>query len=195
MPVQSRASIRYAQALLMAAEQTDALASLKEEANGLLELIDSSPEFVSFLEDPTISMEGKLSVFKKMFDGRVSSITERLLDTLTNKYREALLPDILQTLVRLIDDREGRVYADVTSALELSDDQQQRLKTHLETLTGKSVQIRSTVDESLVSGFVATVGDTVYDASLSAQLRRMRAQLVEADLKSAATRTSAGRQG
>ena len=194
MPVQSRASIRYAQALVMAAEKSGALGVLRTEAEGLADLVASSPELSAFLRNPTIPMERKLDATRSMFEGKVSPIVLRFLEMLTTKYREALLPDILQALIGLLDARDRIVRADVSSAIELSGEQEKVLRDHLEQLTGKTVQMRLSVDAAMVAGFVATVGDTVYDASLSAQLRNMHRQLVEADLRGAAQQTSAGRQ-
>lgn len=185
MPVHSRASIRYARALLMAAEQRGALESLRDEVQGIRTLISEVPTLRAFLEDPTVAMEQKLAIMEQLFGGKVSSLVWQFLGMLTRKYRERMLPDILDATLALLDEREGRMVAEVASAVELSADQQAHLRQQLERLTGKQVKLEVRQDASLVSGFVAKVGDTVYDTSLAAQLGRLRRQFAQATLRTA----------
>ena len=185
MPVHSRASIRYANAVVMAAEKTDVLKTLRNEAEGLISLADNSQEFRAFLANPTIAMERKLSLVKAMFSDRVSPLMSRFLEMLIRKYREALLPEIMVSTLAILDEKEGRVVAEVSSAIELDDRQQTNLAERLQTLTGKTVTLETRVDPDIEAGFVARVGEKVYDASLSAQLNRMHRQLVDADLRDA----------
>jgi len=182
MAIHSRASIRYARALLMAAEQTDGLHAVKVETRSMRDLISESPELQAFLDDPTIAMQDKLVVLERLFAAKLSPLMWRFVRLLTGKHRERLLPDILDATLTLIDEREGRVQADVTSAVPVDPDQRARLKERLESITGKEIVLQTQEDPALVTGFVARVGDTVYDASLTAQLGRLRQQLGEANL-------------
>ena len=183
MPIHSRASIRYARALLMAAEQTGELQALKDEVHSLRELVSQTPDLRAFLADPTIAKRRKLGTLERLLKAHVSPLTWRFLQLLTEKYRERMLPEVLDAAVTLIDEREGRVHADVVSATPLQPEQQTRLQQKLHDLTGKDVTVHAREDASIVSGFVARVGDTVFDASLAAQLRRLRRSLVAADMR------------
>ena len=182
MPIHSRASIRYARALLMAAEQTGEVGALKDEVRGLRELISQAPDLRAFLADLTIAKQRKLVMLERLFKARVSPLMWRFLQLLTEKYRERMLPELLDAASTLIDEQEGRVHADVVSAMPLQPDQQEQLRQKLNELTGKDVTVHVREDASIVSGFVARVGDTVFDASLAAQLGRLRRSLVAADL-------------
>ena len=57
----------------------------------------------------------------------------------------------------------GREVAEVRSAVALSDDQKTRLAASLKQATGKDVDIRVTVDPSVLGGIVTTIGDTIID--------------------------------
>jgi F-type H+-transporting ATPase subunit delta len=46
--------------------------------------------------------------------------------------------------------------------------------------TGREVELKVIIDESVVGGVLATIGDTVIDGSVSRQLARMRSQLAGA---------------
>ncbi len=52
----------------------------------------------------------------------------------------------------------------------MTDDQKKKLKENFEKLLKKKVKFNFVIDPGVVGGFVAKVGDTVYDASLKNQL-------------------------
>ena len=45
-------------------------------------------------------------------------------------------------------------------------------------MTGRTVDLRVEVDESLIGGITVRVGDTLYDASVRGRLERLRERLV-----------------
>ena len=186
MPVHSRASLRYARALLLAAEQRGSIGPLREEVEALRKLTKESPELRAFLANPTIAKQDKLAIIEGLFGGRTSPLMSQFLRMLTDKYRERMLLEILDGTVGLLDEREGKAVAHVKSAADMTDDQKARLTARLRQLTGKELKLNVVTEPALKAGFVAQVGDTVFDASLDAQLRRLREALVQADLRRAA---------
>jgi F-type H+-transporting ATPase subunit delta len=71
------------------------------------------------------------------------------------------------------------VRAELTTALPLAADRAQQIRRSLEHVTGRTVQVSTRVDSSIVGGLVARIGSTVYDASVTSQLERMRRRLTE----------------
>lgn len=186
MAIHSRASLRYARALLMAADDTGRSEDIAVEVNGVRDLVAASPELDAFLDDPTIEVATKRASLAQIFDGKLSPMMWRFIDLLVSKRREPILPEILDATHVLIEERAGRVEAHVQTATALSDDQLTKLRDRLETITGKDVTLMVEETPELVAGFVARVGDTVYDASLGAQLARIGTRLRGADLTTAA---------
>jgi F-type H+-transporting ATPase subunit delta len=90
-----------------------------------------------------------------------------LVPLLADVYRERLLA------------HGNIVRATVTSATPLGPDKINGLAASLGGLTGKKVQIETTVDPALVGGVVARIGSTVYDGSIRTQLQKMKRQIVE----------------
>ena len=74
----------------------------------------------------------------------------------------------------LHDAKMGIANVDVTTAVELTAQQQKSLQKELEQRTGKSVRLRVAIDASIRGGLVVRIGDTVLDASLTHQLERLR---------------------
>ena len=71
----------------------------------------------------------------------------------------------------------GLVRADVTSARDLTDEQQRAVQAELGRLTGKRIRMEYAVDPELIGGLVARIGSTVYDGSVRGQLDALRRRL------------------
>ena len=64
--------------------------------------------------------------------------------------------------------------AEVRSAVPLDDATVERLAAALGKATGKRVEVKVIVDESVVGGIVARVGDVVIDGSLAHAMSQVR---------------------
>ena len=67
-----------------------------------------------------------------------------------------------------------RAVAEVRSAVPLDDETVDRLARALAARIGNQVEVRVVVDESILGGLVARVGDTVIDGSVRTRLERLR---------------------
>ena len=103
----------------------------------------------------------------------VKTFTYLLLD----KERLTTLPDISREIDAMIEEKAGRVQAEVISAAALTPAQLTAITAALEKLSGKKVVLEKKQDPELLGGVVAKVGDVVYDGSLRTQLRALRDQL------------------
>jgi len=75
--------------------------------------------------------------------------------------------------------KTGVVQAKVTTAAPLATDKAAALQARLAELTDRTVQLSTTVNPSIIGGVVTQIDSTVYDGSVTRQLARMRARLVE----------------
>jgi F-type H+-transporting ATPase subunit delta len=67
--------------------------------------------------------------------------------------------------------------AEVRTAVPLTDDQQARLKAALENATGKSLNLKTIVDPTVMGGVVATIGDTVIDDTVRTRIDQLKSRL------------------
>jgi F-type H+-transporting ATPase subunit delta len=167
-------SLRYAKALLGAAEEKEALNQVRDDIQGILQLIGESKDLRDFLADPLIHSARKEAAFKSLFSDKVNDLTLGFLLLLCEKRRERALEGIGRALLALLDERRGVITAQVRSAQTLSEAQQVRLSERLSAYSGKEVRLDMEVDEGLKAGFVARLGDQVFDGSLDSQLSRLR---------------------
>lgn len=174
-----RVARRYAEAAYGLAEEQKIGERFAADLAVIQETIMGSREFVAFLKSPVISGDRKRDVLSDLFKSRLSDFTFRVLNLLVEKGREELLGDIAAEYFRLRDDRQGLVKLDVRAAAEMNSDQQQAIVSRFESLTGKKVRAAFSIDTQLKGGFVARIGDTVYDGSLLRQLELLRERFAE----------------
>ena len=168
----------YAQALMDIAKDANATDQVGQEVSDLLEIMESSEELSTFLTNPLMTAEPKKGVLREIAEGKVSPFLLNFLLLLVDRGRIILLPDTLKQYQALLRDLNQTVLANVTSAVELSDDQKNAICDRVKGLTGaRNVELSVEVDPSLLGGLIIEVGSQVIDASLRGQLRRIGLQL------------------
>jgi F-type H+-transporting ATPase subunit delta len=106
-----------------------------------------------------------------------SRTLRNFLCVVLDRRRTRLLPEIQAALDRQLDERLGVTRAEVTSARELPDGEQARLRGVLERLTGRRVEAQYRQDPNLIAGTVVRIGSTIYDGSVRTRLEKLRHQL------------------
>jgi F-type H+-transporting ATPase subunit delta len=169
-----RVARRYAEAMLELAEERKQVDRVAADFGLLRQVIAESRDFASFLRSPVISKEKKRSVLDTLFSSRLDALTMDFLRLLTDKSREGALKEISVEFMRLLDERLGIVNVEVRAPLELAKGQREGLQRQFEGMTRKKVRLSVSMDQQLLGGLVAKVGDTVFDGSLRRQLELLR---------------------
>jgi F-type H+-transporting ATPase subunit delta len=97
-----------------------------------------------------------------------------VVQLLVSQGRVSELADIARSLVEQAAESRAKAVAEVRSAIPLDDETVKRLAAALGKATGKELEIRVVVDESVVGGLVARVGDIVIDGSLARRMDSLR---------------------
>lgn len=169
---------RYARALMGIGVDNGNYETIGEQVGALARAMKISSELAQTLSNPAFPRSDRKKVLGALLDRlgalpMVKNFTLLLLD----RDRLSALPGIARELQVMIDEQAGRVNAVVTSARPLTDNQLEQIKSQLEKLSGKTVQIEHKEDPGILGGVIAKVGDLVYDGSLRTQLSQMRDRL------------------
>jgi F-type H+-transporting ATPase subunit delta len=84
------------------------------------------------------------------------------------------LPAVAEAVVEAAAASRHKAVAEVRSAVALDDATIQRLAAGLSRATGKAVEVKVIVDESIIGGISARVGDIVIDGSLARRVDSLR---------------------
>jgi F-type H+-transporting ATPase subunit delta len=178
--VNVRVARRYAEAMVELAEQQHAVDMVANDLEMMRGAIEGSAEFRLFLKSPIIGKARKMEVLKILFGGKIGETVFLFIGLLTEKGREDILLDIINQFFAIRNERQGILDADVRTSVDFSKDQTSQLQSSLESYSKKKVRIKFSVDKQLRGGFVARLGDTVFDGSIKRQLELLRERFVEA---------------
>ncbi|HCL28729.1 MAG TPA: ATP synthase F1 subunit delta [Candidatus Latescibacteria bacterium] len=171
---------RYAAALLEAATETGVADAVARDLEGLQSSLIKSSELQEFLSNRLVDGAAAAKALAAIFAGKVDGLTLNFLQMVAQRRRANLLGAIVDTALRLLEERAGVATAQVRCATELSGDQIDRLQQRLSAHTGSRVQVEVEVDPGLRGGIVARIGDKVFDGSVETQLARLHRRLVGA---------------
>jgi F-type H+-transporting ATPase subunit delta len=174
-----RTANRYAEALMATAEELHVLKQVSDDFIVLRRIFQESHEFQLFLKSPVVKKEKKQQVFEATFGKILQPLTLKFLSFLTEKGREDILLDIMEAFFRIQDETMGVINVQVKSAVELSTQQKTQLVQQFEVYSKKKVRIEVSLDPKLIGGFIARVGDTMFDGSVKRQLELLRKRFTE----------------
>lgn len=172
-------SRRYARALIELATEQSAVDAVGAELSAFTELFEGSAELQRTLDNPGFSIADRKSALVALLEKLGASVlTRNFLSLVMDKGRIAHVSGIGLAYQELSDEQQGRIRATVRSARPLSPEAVNRLKSELESSTGKAVILTEESDPSLIGGMVTQVGNLVFDGSVATALDRIRQRLV-----------------
>lgn len=171
---------RYAQALLDVAAEKGDPAKLREELREVVKLMEEHEDLAAVLTHPALSAERKRGVLGALFtEKRASELLRRLLDLLVRRDRLSLLPAIEASFAAQWNARRGVITAEAVSAAPLDAAQNTALSAAIRKATGLEVELKPTVDPSLMGGLLVRMGGRTYDGSVRRRLRALRERLAQ----------------
>lgn len=164
----------YAEALLAVARSEGSLAEVEDELFRVARLLESNDELRTTLTDAHLPVSRRQQIVEDVLGGVANPTTTALVSMVVGTGRARDLPAIIDELVKLSAAEGNREVAEVRSAVDLTDDQKQRLAAALEAKTGKKVELKVIIDPTVLGGLVAQVGDTVIDGSVKTRLQQLK---------------------
>ncbi|MFE4105529.1 ATP synthase F1 subunit delta [Almyronema epifaneia] len=168
----------YAQGLMSLAKDQGLTDRFGEDATNFLSLLDESEELKQFLASPLVGADAKKAVLRQVVSDSFHPYMLNFLMLLVDRGRISLLTGVLQQYQSLLRDLNQTVLAEVTAAIELTEEQKESVRQKVLSMTNaRGVDLETKIDPDLLGGVIIKVGSQVVDASLRSQLRRIGLQL------------------
>lgn len=168
----------YAQALMSVARNNNLTEQFGEDVRALINLLRESEPLRNFIANPFITPEDKKAVLGRVIGDGVNPNMRNFLMLLVDRRRIALLDGICQEYLVLLRQLNQTVLAEVISAAELTEAQQQAVRDKVVSMTNaRMVELEVKIDSNLIGGVIIKVGSQVIDASIRGQLRRLSLRL------------------
>jgi F-type H+-transporting ATPase subunit delta len=175
--------LRYARALaaVISDQKLDVVAA-QGQLNDFADLLEASAELREMLENPSIPEPQKLKVLDAIAaKSGMSKTVRNFIAVIAQHERLHELRSMVSAYATIADENASVAEAEIVSAKPLDAGNKQLLEAQIAKLTGlDKVHATYSEDEALLGGAVVTIGSTVYDGSVRAQLQQLKARMVAA---------------
>ncbi len=171
---------RYALALFELGKENYELNRMEIESKSLQDLFKKSPEFTSFVKDPTYKRNEQLEAIKVISNRfKFTNTFSKFLCFLCFKRRLFFLEKILNRFLQLLSKSRGEIKAKLSSSKELSQDELENIQKELsENFTSKII-LDYKYDPTLVGGLIIQVGSIMIDVSIKNRLKQLETSMLE----------------
>jgi len=172
---------RYAKSLLDLALTQNVVDAVQADVTTLKGLLHDSPDFAAFIQSPIIAFDRKKVILARLFEGKLNTITLKFLQLLVTKHREFYLAGILESFQVQYKELKQISSVRVISARPLGKETQEEIVrlASKASVGHANISLETTVDESLIGGFIIEMEDHVYDTSIRSKLARLRKSFAE----------------
>jgi F-type H+-transporting ATPase subunit delta len=157
-------------AALDAADARGELDGVEDELFRFGRIVAGDPDLSRVLSDRSAPAKGRGELLDRLLAGKVSPVTGLLLRNVLTGSHVGTAEVAVERLSETASARRGQSVAHVTSAVELTAAQEQRLSQLLGRLYGRTIGLQVTVDPDVLGGLVIRVGDEVIDGSIAHRL-------------------------
>jgi F-type H+-transporting ATPase subunit delta len=166
----------YARALFQAAREEGRLDVVHEQLGDFVAALKAVPELRSTLANPELDAGEKSAIVEQILGGADALVRNFVLLTI-EKGRATGLDQIHEEFEALVAAEQGRLNVELTTAIELSDEEASSILRQIEQSSGRSVEATRKVDPDLIGGMVLQAGSLRVDASVKGRLQTLRHEL------------------
>lgn len=151
--------------------------NIQNELNSILDILATSNDLNEFLQNPVITNTDKKEILEKVFVD-FSANVKNFLFILVEKNRFAYLKSIIDEYNSILDEKHNIKRVEIISAVELYDDEKNRLINNLQKKLSCDVKAQYVIDENIIAGLIIKIGDKVIDNSLKTRFEGLKKQLI-----------------
>jgi F-type H+-transporting ATPase subunit delta len=167
----------YARALLNIVSTEGHVDEVEDELFRFARIVEGNDDLRMTLANPGLPLDQRAAIVDELLASRALPITRAITTFIVGAGRGHDLPAIVDRFVALAAQNREHAIAEVRSAVALDDGQKQRIADALSRSTGKHVEVKVVIDESVLGGIVATIGDTVIDGTVRHRLDQLKEQI------------------
>ena len=169
----------YAEALLGAAKDKSRVDTVRTEFDEFATALEESDELRRFLANPQVESRTKRAALDDLL-GKGDELFPNFLRLLAEKDRIGEVQQVYDEWTRLLAREERVLELELTTAIELSDKEAERVIKQIEEASGRRVVATRTVDPDLIGGLVVQAGSIRLDSSVRGRLAQLRDELTTA---------------
>lgn len=179
----SKITVRYAKAFFATAKEKDLLEILKSDIELILSVCNNSSDFILLLESPVVKTSKKSDLIKSIFSSKINELTLNFLLLIAKNKREVQIPGICRNFLMLTRKDQNIKLAVITTASEINKETLSKVEALISKELDAKIELTSKINTDIIGGIVLRIDDKQYDASVATQLKKIKQELLETEIK------------
>lgn len=167
----------YAQALYSLAEEENVAGEILQQLEALDASFAREPDYLRLLAAPNLNKAERCQLLDDSLRGKVHPYVLNVLKLLTEKGYARRFGDCVRQYRSIYNEKHGIVSVVATTAVAMSAAQKEKLQAKLETVTGKTVQLRTRVEPACMGGVRLDYDGKRIDGTVKNRLDAMKERL------------------
>ena len=167
---------RYSQAAFSIASEKDEIDKWLSEMEGATAIL-SDNDCIAFFDAEQIPIDVKLDGVKKLFSKNMGLIQNLISLMVTRKDISKFL-EVSNIFISMADEYKGIVKVDITTAVPIAKENQEKITKKIENIENKKVVINKNIDKNILGGIVIRIGDKLIDGSTKNKINLLSEQLI-----------------
>jgi F-type H+-transporting ATPase subunit delta len=176
MAASSISARRYAEAVFDIADEAETFIQWASDLQTIAGFTGEA-DVAKIIASARVPRDEKMRLLKAGFQGQIGDEAMNLVRLLNDRDKVGLIDEIARIFGEKVDERRGVAHAIVTTAVALSNDEKSAVAARLSAITGKAVDVTPVVDEAIIGGVIARIGDQLIDGSTRTRLKALRRSL------------------
>lgn len=175
-----RVASRYVKSLLSLAIEQGAVEAVHNDMELFSKTVNENKDFALMLHSPIIKHDTKKAILNKIFKGKVNPLTMAIIDILTQKNREPLLPSIAKEFHNAYNEYKGIGKATIITPITLDGGLRAEIEKIVKKISSRDkVELIEKTDKDMIGGFILNVGDRQIDTSIKNKLKALKVKFSE----------------
>ena len=164
---------RYATALYEVTQAKGLVAQTLEVLEALQISLEDHGELAPFLSTPLISSAEKEETLKKLVGEALNDDLAAFLSLVVKNKRTTEFPQIVEAYRARVTQAKGVERGKVRSAIELTDEEKQKVQGAIQQKLQKDLHLTYVVDPEMIGGIEAQVGSFIFEDSIKNHMQKL----------------------
>jgi F-type H+-transporting ATPase subunit delta len=179
---ESQISVRYARALYQSAEDKGLLDRVYQDME-LLEEVTGMEDFRYMILLPSLQPGQKFKIAGLVLEKHISGLSLAMIRLVLDNKREAYLEGIARNFREFYRKASGIRHARLVTAQPAGKQTIEKIRALISETYESGVELSTVVNEDIIGGFILTIEDRQYDASVLRSLKHMREKLLQTSIE------------
>ena len=177
-PLTEKVAVPYARALFDFSVEKNIMHQITADFQNLDSLFNESSELTEYLNNPVVNQKAKREILAKLLKSQINSETFKFLMVLIDRNRINLLSAVINNYLELVYQTASIKMVEVSTASAFTNSQKDTLIQKLKELTNaREIRLVTTVDPTLIGGFLIKTDSKVIDFTVKNQLQKLAKHL------------------